>query len=313
MNSVFQLEHPASLDLSIIIVSFNTQDLLIQCIDSIYQHSQGVDFEIFVVDNNSKDGSASAVKKTFAEVRVIRNEENLGFSAANNQAIRLSRGRSIVLLNSDTLLIENCFKKILEYLEVNPSVSILGPQILNEKNEPCPLRLWQDDPVEALQKILGIYSLEKEKQNMGPLVTKRVDVIAGACFIARRQVFESIGLLDEGYFLYNEENDFCRRARQAGFVICFFPEAQVKHLEGKSTHQAEHRRKVIIATYKSNLRFYGKYYSLPWNIILRSAYCTTFILGIIRSFLKHMMGTASPTADDSIALKTRLLMMKDPK
>ena len=313
MNPVFPLEHPASLDLSIIIVSFNTQDLLLQCIDSIYQHSQGVDFEIFVVDNNSKDGSASAVEKTFSQVRVIRNEENLGFSAANNQAIRLSRGRSIVLLNSDTLLIENCFKKILEYLDANSNVSILGPQILNEKNEPCSLRLWQDDPMEALQRILGIYSLKKEKQNMGSLVTKRVDVIAGACFVARRQVFESIGLLDEGYFLYNEENDFCRRARQARFIICFYPEAQVKHLEGKSTHQAEHRKKVIIETYKSNLRFYGKYYSGPWNVILRSAYCTTFILGIVRSFCKYLLGKGNQSADDSIALKTRLLMMKVPK
>jgi GT2 family glycosyltransferase len=313
VNLVSSFEHPASLDLSIIIVSFNTRDLLLQCIDSIYQHSEEVNFEIFAVDNNSKDGSAFAVEKTFPEVNVIKNEENLGFSAANNQAIRLSRGRSIVLLNSDTLLIENCFKNILEFLDANPNASILGPQILNEKNEPCSLRLWQDDPMEALQRILGIYSLEKEKQNMGPLVAKQVDVIAGACFIARRQVFETIGLLDEGYFLYNEENDFCRRARRARFVIYFYPEARIKHLEGKSTHQPEHRKKVIIETYKSNLRFYGKYYSLTWNMILRSAYCATFILGIVLSFLRQLLGKGTQSTDDSIALKTRLLMMKDPK
>ena len=134
--------------------------------------------------------------------------------------------------------------------------------------------------------------------------------IHDVCFIVRRQVFESIGLLDEGYFLYNEENDFCRRARQAGVIIYFYPEARVKHLEGKSTHQAEHRKKVIIATYQSNLRFYGKYYSCPWNVILRSAYCATFILGIVRSFCMFLMGKGGQSADDSIALKTRLLMMK---
>ena len=134
MIPVIQFEQTPSLDLSIIIVSFNTRDLLLQCIDSIFQHTQGISFEIFVVDNNSQDGSASAVEEKFSDVIVINNEKNLGFSTANNQAIRISKGQTIALLNSDTLIIENCFLKIIEFLNANSNASILGPQIMNEKD-----------------------------------------------------------------------------------------------------------------------------------------------------------------------------------
>jgi hypothetical protein len=144
---------------------------------------------------------------------------------------------------------------------------------------------------------------------MGDIKTKEVEAIGGSCFMIRRSLFDAIGLLDEGYFLYNEEDDFCRRARQLGHKVCYFPETSIKHLHGKSTHQPEIREKVIIETYKSNLRFFSKYYSPLWNWILRALYKCTFFVGLVCSMWHRLTGASKSTADDSIALKIKLLFM----
>jgi hypothetical protein len=167
--------------------------------------------------------------------------------------------------------------------------------------------LWEDTPQDAAWKILGLYNPATELQRMGDMKAREALVISGCCFVICRDLFEEIGLLDENYFLYNEEDDFCRRARQHGKRICFFPETSVQHLLGQSTHQPEHREKVIVETYKSNLYFYSKYYSCGWNAILRSLYKVTFLAGLIRSAFRHLTGCATPSADDSLRLKLKLL------
>ncbi len=308
----FHFEHSPTLDLSIVIVNFNTREIVLYCLQSIQTHTEGISFETLVVDNHSSDGSPQAIKDAFPEVTLIENEDNRGFSAANNQGLKISRGRYTVLLNSDTLLTENCFAKIVRYLDNHPELSILSPEILAPNGDPCPMRLWQDTACDAVLKILGQYDPASEFKKMGVREPREVEAIGGSCFVIRRQLVESTGLFDENHFLYNEEDDFCRRARRLGHKICYYPETRVKHLLGQSTHQPEIRAKVILETYKSNLYFYSKYYSVPWNVVLRSLYRLTFVAGILRSLWKKMTGRSPLAAEDSIALKLKLLFMKIP-
>ncbi|MCH8156568.1 MAG: glycosyltransferase family 2 protein [Nitrospinae bacterium] len=308
-DTPFTFPQPADLDFSIVIVSFNTRDLLIDCLRSVETHTRDLASEIFVVDNASTDGSAGAVAERFPNVQLIRNPENMGLSAAANQAFRQSRGRYVVLLNSDTVLLENSFAKIVHFLDTHDEYSILSPEILDDADHPCPMRLWQDSPSDAARKILGIYSPAREVEQMAGTGPREVEAVGGSCFIVRRTLMETVGLLDANHFLYNEEDDFCRRARGAGGKICYYPETSVKHLLGQSTHQSDIRERVIIETYKSNLYFYSKYYSCGWNIVLRLLYKLTFFLGVFRSLFHRVTGRPNRGADDSIPLKLRLLFM----
>ncbi len=305
--TVFQFKEPPRLDLTIIIVSFNTRDVLLDCLTSVYAQTEGISFEVIVVDNASSDDTPDAVSEKFPNVCLIRNDVNKGFSSANNQGICGSAGKWISLLNPDTRLVENSFQKICEYMQEHSEFSILGPGIIDEENQQSPTRLWEDTPSDAAWKILGLYNPNDELQRMAD--TKEALVISGCCFVIHRELFEEVGLLDEKYFLYNEEDDFCRRAREQGKRICFFPETSVLHLLGKSTHQPEHREKVILEAYKSNLYFYSKYYSCGWNFILRSLYKFTFMVGLVRSAFRHLTGSATQSADDSLRLKLKLLFL----
>ena len=307
---VFKFEQPEELDLTLVIVSFNTRDILLRCLESIKQYTQGISYEVIIVDNASEDGTVDAVVEHFPELQVIANTDNRGFSAANNQGIVASKGRRIAMLNPDTLLTENSFKKIIDFLDRHPDFSILGTGIVDENNQLCPIRLWEDNPRDAALKILGIYNPANELKKMRPMLAKEAKAISGCCFVMTRDLIECIGLMDENYFLYNEEDDLCRRAIKAGKRICFFPDTSVQHLHGQSTHQRRYRKKVIMEAYRSNIYFYSKYYSSIWNMALKTLYKINFFVTLLRSIFRHFRGSA--TMDDSLSLKLKLLLM-DPK
>ncbi len=305
-------QNPESLDLSIVILNFNTKEVLINCLRSVYEQTSGIDFEVIVVDNASTDGSAIAAKEQFPQIRLKINEDNLGFSGGNNRGIEISQGRYIVLLNSDTLLTENCFEKIVRYLDEHIEFHICSPEVTDEANNALPMRHWEDKPIDAVYRILGLYSFSRDAAQMTGEGPREVETIGGQCFVVRRTVFEKIGFLDESYFLYNEEDDFCRLARKSGFKVCYFPETSLIHLFGKSTHLPEIREKVIIETYRSDLTFYSKHYPLIWNLALRCLYKTTFILGAVKAFVKQIMGTNTKGPDGSAALKLKLFFLETP-
>jgi GT2 family glycosyltransferase len=308
---IFKFPQPAELDITLVIVSFNTREILLRCLGSIKKHTQQISYEVILVDNASEDRTIEAVIELFPEINVVSNKDNRGFSAANNQGIIESKGRRIALLNPDTLLTENSFKKTIDFMEAHPEFSILGTGIVDENNQPCPIRLWEDTPQDAALKIMGLYDPSDELKKMGAMRAKEAKVISGCCFIITRDLIESIGLMDENYFLYNEEDDLCRRARKGGKKICFYPETSVQHLHGQSTHQERHRKKVLLESYRSDLYFYSKHYSFFWNRILRSLYKMTLLLGLLRSLSRHL--TSSATADDSVSLKLKLLLMSSGK
>ncbi len=302
---------PAEFDVSIIIVSFNTREILLRCLESIKKQTNGISYEVIVVDNASEDNTVNAVTEKFTNINVIANKENRGFSAANNQGIISSKGKKIAFLNPDTLLTENSFKKIFKYMNENREFSILGSGIVDKNNKPCPIRLWEDTPQDAALKILNLYDSSSELEKMGEMKAKEAQVISGCCFVVVRELIESVGLMDENHFLYNEEDDFCRRAREKGGKICFFPETSVLHLHAQSTHQNCHREKVTVEAYLSNIYFYSKYYSYFWNLFLRFLYKITFLLGLFSP--SNFYNQDSRTVSGSFSLKIKLLLMNPEK
>ena len=306
------LQNLESLDISIVVLSFNTKDILLNCLRSVYDNTHGIEFEVIVVDNASTDGTPEAVKESFPQAVLVVNKSNLGFSGGNNRGIQIARGRYVVLLNSDTLLTENCFEKIVRYLDDNPEFSICSPEVTDESHNALPMRHWEDTPIDAVYRILGLYSFSRDAATMTGQGPREVETVGGQCFVVRRSLFEHIGLLDETYFLYNEEDDFCRLARKSGFKVCYHPETSLVHFFGKSTHLPEIREKVILETYRSDLNFFAKHYSLFWNIILRCLYKTTFILGAVKAVMKKIAGTNLEGPDGSAALKLKLFFLETP-
>lgn len=225
---------------SIVIVSWNVKEFLQKCLESIYRESKDFDFEIFVVDNDSRDGSAEMVSAKFPEIKLIANKENFGFAKANNIAIRKSSGDFVLLLNPDTELVNNPIKKMIDFLKQNPEIGILGPKLLNADKtwQPSVRRspnIWNQLAIifkfpHLFPKILNNYLM----RDFDGQTARETDQVMGAAFMIRREVINKIGLLDECYFIWFEEVDYCRAAKKAGFKVYYWPGAEIIHHGGES-------------------------------------------------------------------------------
>ncbi|MEI6315326.1 MAG: glycosyltransferase family 2 protein [Syntrophus sp. (in: bacteria)] len=233
------------IDISVIIVSYNTADLIGPCLASVIDQT-GVDKEIFVVDNASTDGSAAMIAANFPDVHLIANKENKGFAVANNQAIAHCRGRHILFLNPDTVLKENCLTTSLIYMDVHPEIGLAGLHILNPDGTDQESVSW---------RYLSQRYTSGELTNLpGPIAC-----VLGAAMIAPRETIISVGGFDADYFLYGEDEDLCLRIRRQGLQIGFIEAARVIHYHGQSERKstsAEVWRKKIKAEYL----FYRKHY-----------------------------------------------------
>jgi len=227
-----------------------------------------------VIDNNSEDQSTMMLKEEFAQVKLLENKRNLGFSAACNQGIRKSRGRYILLLNPDTEFTSGGISEMIKFMEVHPQVGICGSKMIDPQGRvhfSCRLFPSYLTVISSGQSILNRffphnplsrrYLLKDQNQSH----TKGVDWVSGSCLLTKREVFEKIGLLDEIFFMYVEDVDFCYRAKKAGFSVHYFPEVVIIHHIGKSTQ----KRKLLMQTehHRSMYHFYRKHHH-P-NIILK--------------------------------------------
>ena len=301
----------SSITLSIIIVNWNTKELLKKCVQSIMQHTRDLTYEIIVVDNHSDDGSIPFLNDIFLSFTLIQNEKNLGFSRAHNQGIKIAKGKYILLLNSDTYIADNAFYSMMHFMKGDNNIGICGPKVLNPDFSPQTTRVDQYSPMDAFLKILGIYNYRKESERMDYDTIQEVEVIGGCCMLFRRSVFNTVGLLDESYFLYNEENDICLRARRAGWKIVFYPISIVFHIGGSSTSQREIADTVVVACYKSNVYFYKKYFSTKAYFILLLTYKITFFLSVMKFFILYLLDWSSrrEVIKQKMLLKWDLLMM----
>jgi len=226
--------------LSIIIVNWNNKDILGDCLNSIYHTHNVSKYEIIVVDNNSKDGSVELVKNEFPNVKLLENNQNLGFTRANNQAIKIARGNYILLLNNDTVVTNAyCFDRMIELMEKKPQVGILG----------CKL-LYPDGTLqscgESFPSVWGIFKSQilfaktwkrfgKNKREDDHF--KEIDFICGACLVTRKEILDQVGLFKEEYFMYGEDVEFCYRVHKAGYDIGVLTDESIVHLHSKSTEK----------------------------------------------------------------------------
>ncbi len=234
------------MDLSIIIVNWKVKDLLEKCLQSIFEQTKNISFEVFVVDNNSGDGSVEMVREKFPQVDLTASQENLGFAKGNNLAIKKSRGRYILLLNPDTEILENALEKMVRFMDANQDCGIAGCKLLNPDLSLQPsVRAFPDlaSQIFILLKLHHLFPYSKTMykylvQNFDYGKTQEVDQVMGAFMMIRREVAEKIGLLDENFWIWFEEVDFCKRAKIAGFKILYTPEAKIIHHFGQSFKQA---------------------------------------------------------------------------
>lgn len=231
--------------LSIIIVSWNVENLLRKCLKSIYNDPIGNLSEVFVIDNISKDKTVEMVKREFPQVKLIANQENLGFAKANNQGIKLATGEYILFLNPDTELFPNTISKSIEFMSSHPDCGIMGPQMLYSDRSPQPSvrrfpTIW---PIllmliKAPKLIKNIKSINRYlATDFDYFKTQEVDQVMGAYMMTRKELIDRIGIMDEKFFIWFEEVDFCLRARRAGYKIYYNPEVKIIHYGGKSFAQ----------------------------------------------------------------------------
>jgi len=263
------------LDLSICVVSYSTKDLLKQCLESIYRETKGISFEIFIVDNASIDGSVEMVKNNFPNVNLIKNKKNLGFASASNQAIKDSKGRYILLLNPDTVILNSSLNKLVKFMDSHSEAGVVGPQILNPNrtfqfsyDEGISLKIFFN--IFILSNLLPLFKIllipikkvkhyfRKSQGMEHHLKIKEVGRIRGCCLLVRQEVIEQVGLMDEQFFMYCEEVDWEYRMKNAGWKIYFYPFARIIHYWGAST--APNKQQFNLIQWQSNYKYIRKHY-----------------------------------------------------
>ncbi len=257
-------------DISFIIVNWNTRDILINCLDSIYKTAGDIDYEICVVDNNSTDGSQEAIRKHFPEVNLIENKTNTGFAHANNQALKIMQGRFALLLNSDAILQEGAARSHLSFMNDFPGAGIAGAQLLNDDgSKQNSIDNFPSLETEVFNKsILRLFFPNKypgkSRSYQSPI---EVDSVIGACMMVREEAMEEVGIFDEDYFIFLEETDWCFRMHKNGWKVYHVPDARVIHLSGHSKRKSPWESQ--IEYYKYLYMFFRKNRGVVSYIILR--------------------------------------------
>jgi len=254
--------------ISIIIVNYNVEHFLEQCLASVRQSLAGIDGEVFVVDNNSVDGSVQMVRNKFPEVLLIHNKENFGFAKANNQAIQQSRGEYVLLLNPDTVVEESTFSKVIEFMDRTPDAGGLGVMMVDGKGNFLPeSKRGLPTPEVSFYKIFGLSSLFPRSKRFGKYhlsyldkrKTHQVDILSGAFMLLRRETLDKTGLLDETFFMYGEDIDLSYRILKAGYKNYYFPETRIIHYKGESTKKSS--ANYVFVFYNAMIIFARKHYA----------------------------------------------------
>ena len=259
-------EHAIGPELSIICVNWNSMDYLLECIESIYRYTSGVSFEIVVVDNASPEGGVDRLIRRFPRVNLLRSERNRGFAGANNLGVRQSTGKYILLLNPDTKLIGPSITIMLNELKRLQDAGIVGCKLLNTDLSVSTSSIQKFPTI--MNQILSVEWFRLRFPsctlwNIGPLFSAscgptKVDVIPGACMLLKRDVFERVGLLDEGFFMYAEDIDLNYRVKKLGFSSYYVGGAQIVHHGGRSSSRQETSLWSTVMTFRAMLRFYRK-------------------------------------------------------
>ena len=254
--------------LSIVIVNYNVKHFIEQCLHSVYSALKGIEAEVFVVDNNSVDGSVALIKEKFSQVILIENKVNTGFSKANNQAIRVSKGQYVLLLNPDTVVQEDTFTKTLAFMDAHPDAGGLGVKMVDGKGNFLPeSKRGLPTPEVAFYKIFGLSKFFPKSKRFGRYhltyldknKTHSIDVLSGAFMLLRAETLAKCGLLDEEYFMYGEDIDLSYRIILSGYKNYYFPDTCIIHYKGESTKKSSVN--YVLVFYRAMAIFARKHFS----------------------------------------------------
>ncbi|MEZ4937615.1 MAG: glycosyltransferase family 2 protein, partial [Crocinitomicaceae bacterium] len=256
------------MDISIVIVNYNVEHFLEQCLNSVFSALKKVDGEVWVVDNNSIDGSMAMVKAKFPQVRLIENKENVGFSKANNQAIRESQGKYVLLLNPDTVVEEDTFEKVVQFMNEHPDAGGLGVNMIDGKGNFLPeSKRGLPTPSVAFYKIFGLSRLFPRSKKFGKYhlgylskeETHEIEILSGAFMLMRKEALDKVGLLDESFFMYGEDIDLSWRIILGGYKNYYYPGTRIIHYKGESTKKTSVN--YVFVFYKAMIIFAKKHFS----------------------------------------------------
>jgi len=259
------------IDVSVIVVAWNVKDLIHNCLKSVYEETKDIRFEVIYVDNDSGDGSVEMVKKEFPEVAIIVNDENKGFIKANNQGIEISQGRYVLLLNSDTIVLNNAIAKAVKFADTHPEVAVIGCKVLNPDRTLQRTCFMYPSALNMLLSATYLYKIFPRNRFLGRenmtwwdfSDVREVETICGCFSLVRKEAIKQIGLMDETYYVYGDDPDWCYRFRKNGWKILFTPEPEIIHYGGQTTKQMTIRFKlqlfgsklIFVKLHRSKLEF----------------------------------------------------------
>lgn len=284
--------------LSIIIVSWNVREGLLRCIRSIEENKPSCTFEVIIVDNASTDGTVDIIQKHFSEISLIINNDNRGFAAANNQALKKSQSKYILFLGPDTIIHPKSLDILVEFMDSNEDAGACGPKLLN--GEGTIQRSVRRFPSfrgvlyrHTAFRFLGIFKDEYKKWVMKDFKHNRqmdVDQVMGSALMMRMSVIEQVGRMDESFFMYYEEVDLCYRIKQAGWRVVFMPEAVITHLGGRSTGQIPVRKRIMAMA--SLLKFFrkhrGKFVTGVFNCVFKPAIIVSDVINVATGAITYI-------------------------
>jgi GT2 family glycosyltransferase len=251
------------MDVSVIIVNWNTREILRDCLKSIYEQTRDLTFEVIVIDNASEDGSPQMVKDEFKEAILIENSTNRGFAAANNQGMAMAKGRYVLLLNSDTVVLDNAIAKTVVFADAHPEGAVIGCRLLNPDKTLQESCFMFPSLLNLLLSATYMYKLFPRsrffgRENMTWWARddeRQVDVVTGCFMLVRREAVEQIGVMDEQFFMYGEETDWCYRFKKAGWKCLFCPSGSIIHIHGASSRA---RRHAMMLQCRASILFFFK-------------------------------------------------------
>ena len=283
------------IDLSIIIVSWNVADLLATCLESIFPALGHLRAEVIVVDSASTDHTVALVRQRFPQVTLLVQSENVGYTRANNIGLARASGRHLLLLNPDTEIIGAALPTMVACLDADPAVGIVGPYTQNADGSYQSSRRRFPTLATAFFESTWLQPYAPKSlldhfyvNDAPPDQTLDVDWVQGSALMARREVYAQIGGLDEGYVMYSEELDWCRRAKDAGWRVAFLADAQITHHGGKSSDQVVARRQILFQ--QSKLRYFRKYHGAFAAQILRLFLLVSYLIQLAIESLKGLLG-----------------------
>ncbi|MCC7502401.1 MAG: glycosyltransferase [Flavobacteriales bacterium] len=302
--------------LSVIIVNYNVRAYLEQCLRTVSEAMKGIDGDVFVVDNLSTDGSVEMVREKFPAVKLIANQENVGFSRANNQAIRESRAEYVVLLNPDTVVGEDVFRKVIAFMDAHPKAGGLGVKMIDGTGRFLPeSKRGLPTPSVAFYKIIGLTRLFPRSKvfgryHLGHLKENEaapIEILSGACMFMRKRTLDEVGLLDESFFMYGEDIDLSYRIMLGGYENWYFPDARIIHYKGESTKKSSVN--YVFVFYYAMAIFAKKHFTRKRPDLLAAVINASIYLSAAGAIVMRFLKRALLPMLDVVAIVTTILLV----